>query len=174
LGQTRRHAFTLIELMLVLVLLTIVISLVVPKLEGFFAGRTLDSEVRQFIALTHYGQSRAVSEGVPTVLWVDLGARSYGLEQETGYNDGTDPKAVSYTLGEGVVIGFPNGGVKAVKRGKLPGIHFSPDGNVVTATSVTGVFLQEGRSPPVWMGLSPNGLTYEVQDKNAILAKARR
>ncbi len=149
--------------MLVLVLLTIVISLVVPTLTKFFAGRTLDSEVRQFVALTHYGQSRAVSEGVPMVLWLDTGAGTYGLEQEPGYND-SDPKAVDYSVGEGVTIGFPRGGAKVTKRGKLPGIHFSPDGNIVTASSVEGVSFQEGKNAPVWIKPAANGLSYEVQN----------
>jgi prepilin-type N-terminal cleavage/methylation domain-containing protein len=162
-GQDNRRAFTLIELMLVLVLLTIVLSLVVPSLEKFFAGRTLDSEVRQFVALTHLGQSRAVSEGVPMFLWVDLGARSYGLEQEPGYND-SDPKSLEYFIGEGVSIGFPKDAVKMTKRGRLSGIHFSPDGNTVKDTSVSGVFFQEGKNAPVWIKPSADGLSYEVQN----------
>ncbi|HEX3797342.1 MAG TPA: prepilin-type N-terminal cleavage/methylation domain-containing protein [Verrucomicrobiae bacterium] len=162
-GPRHRRAFTLIELMLVMVLLTIVISLVVPQLETFFAGRTLNSEVQQFVALTHYGQSRAASEGVPMLLWVDPGAGQYGLEQEPGYND-TDPKSVEYSVGEGVKIGIPKNGIKAVKRGKMQGIHFSPDGNVVKDTSLASVFFQEGKHAPVIIGQTANGLSYEVQN----------
>ena len=63
--------FTLIELMLVLTLLLIVIGVAFPSLQHFFRGRNLDSEARRFLSLTRYGQSRAVSEGVPMVLWID-------------------------------------------------------------------------------------------------------
>ncbi|MCX6930914.1 MAG: prepilin-type N-terminal cleavage/methylation domain-containing protein, partial [Verrucomicrobia bacterium] len=63
-------AFTLIELILVMALLTIVISLTAPSLSKFFRGRTLDSEARRLLALTRSGQSRAVSEGMPMDLWV--------------------------------------------------------------------------------------------------------
>src|SRR5512143_2179039 len=69
--QVVARAFTLIELILVMALLTIVISLTAPKLSRFFHGRTLDSEARRLLALTRSGQSRAVSEGLPMDLWVD-------------------------------------------------------------------------------------------------------
>ena len=147
-----RHCagFTLIELMLVLVLLTIAISLVVPSLAKFFGGRDLDSEVHRFISLTHYAQSRAVSDGVPMILWVDPKAGTYGLEQETGYTDG-DTKAVNYTVAEGLTMNLGKAGSKAAV-GKGAGIHFSPDGNVVTATSVAGVSFQQVGYPA---GLDP-------------------
>src|ERR1035441_8861833 len=77
-----RRAFTLIELILVMALLTIVISLTAPKLSRFFHGRTLDSEARRLLALTRSGQSRAVSEGVPMDLWVDAELGMFGLEAE--------------------------------------------------------------------------------------------
>src|SRR5438045_1985721 len=78
--QKRRGAFTLIEMILIMALLVIAISFLTPKLSGFFRGRTLDSEARQLMALMHNGQSRAVSRGVPMVLWFDSKAESYGLE----------------------------------------------------------------------------------------------
>ncbi len=149
--------------MLVLVLLTVVISLVMPSLKQFFGGRTLDSEVRQFVALTHYGQSRAVSEGVPMLLWVDARAGTYGLEQEPGYND-SDPKAVDYSIGDGLTMDVPQTGSKAIKPGKSMGIRFSPDGNIVTATSVTEVTFREGKNRPVVIQPSADGLSYEAQN----------
>ncbi|HEX4643983.1 MAG TPA: prepilin-type N-terminal cleavage/methylation domain-containing protein, partial [Verrucomicrobiae bacterium] len=87
-----RRAFTLIELILVMAVLTIAVALVTPILSRFFGGRSVDSEVSRFVALTRYGQSRAVSEGVPMMLWIDVRNGSYGLKQETGYTD-NDPKA---------------------------------------------------------------------------------
>jgi prepilin-type N-terminal cleavage/methylation domain-containing protein len=157
-----RHGFTLLELVLVMVLLTIVLSLVMPTLTKFFGGRMLDSEVRQFVALTHYGQSRAVSDGVPMVLWVDPRAGTYGLEQETGYNDG-DSKAEYYAIDPGLTMSVSAVGSKPPAPGKRSGIHFSPDGNIITATSVGGVSFQEGKLQPVWIKPSHDGLSYEAQ-----------
>ena len=83
--------FSLIELLLVMALLSIVISITLPSLSSFFRGRALDAEARRLLSLTRYGQSRAVSEGIPMVLWVDAEDRTYGLEQEPGWDD-TDAK----------------------------------------------------------------------------------
>ncbi len=94
------RAFTLVELLVVLVLIAVICALAAPSLSHFFRGRTQESEVKRFLALTHYGQSRAVSEGVPMLLWIDPKAGTYGLQQETGYTDG-DTKAVEYESGQG-------------------------------------------------------------------------
>src|SRR5438128_2340756 len=91
------RAFTLIELILVMALLLIVLGVAFPSLKSFFQGRNLDAEARRFLSLTHYGQSRAVSEGLPMMLWIDAPGRAYGLQVQTGYTE-TDDKAVQYTL----------------------------------------------------------------------------
>src|SRR5437867_13133540 len=85
-GGCRRDGFTLIELILVMALLAIVMAFSAPALTSFFRGRTLDSEARRFMALTRYGQSRAISEGVPMMLWIDTRRGTYGLQEEPGYN----------------------------------------------------------------------------------------
>src|SRR6266705_1192 len=96
LARARSSAFTLIELILVMAILTVAVSITAPTLGRFFSGRALDSEARRLLALTHNGQSRAVFEGVPIELWVDARQRTYGLEAEyssgTGGND-RDSKA---------------------------------------------------------------------------------
>jgi prepilin-type N-terminal cleavage/methylation domain-containing protein len=79
------QAFTLIELILVMTLLVIVLGVSAPSLSRFFRGRTLDSETKRFLALTRYGQSRAVSEGVPVVLWIDSKQGEYGLQADASY-----------------------------------------------------------------------------------------
>src|SRR6266576_1390544 len=104
-------AFTLIELILVMAILTIAVSITAPTLGRFFSGRALDSEARRLLALTHNGQSRAVTEGFPVELWVDARQRTYGLEAEfssgTGGND-RDSKAEDFTLDRDVKIETPN------------------------------------------------------------------
>jgi type II secretion system protein H len=167
-----QRGFTLIELILVMMLLIIMVTIVTPKLMAFFNGRKLDSEVRQFVALTHYAQSRAVSEGVPMLLWVDTKTGSYGLQQESGYNTG-DTRAETFTLPEGLKINVGKLGSKVSgSAAKHTGFRFSPDGNTITATSVSGVSLQEGKYPPVWIMPSANGLSYEVQTDKTKIANA--
>ena len=94
-----RRAFTLIELILVMALITIVVSVSLPSLKGFFKGRDLDSEARRFLSLTHYASSRAVAEGVPMELYVDTQQKLYGLRAQAGFLE-SDSKAVQYKLPE--------------------------------------------------------------------------
>jgi len=155
-------------------ILTIVIGLVVPKLTDFFAGRSLFSEARRFISLTRYGQSRAIAEGVPIVLWINSKTGTYGLQQETGYNDG-DKKNMDFTLDKALKIDVSKGtiaiarsGTGQPKKGALPGIHFSPDGTIVQSTSVPGVSLQQANNQEhiVWIVPAANRLSYEVRNDN--------
>jgi prepilin-type N-terminal cleavage/methylation domain-containing protein len=157
------QGFTLIELILVMALLVILVSLVTPKLEQFFEGRTMESEVNRFMSLTRYAQSRAVSEGLPMVVWVDPKAGKYGLLQESGYTD-PDGKALTYDVGNGLKINVGKLGAKAPATVKRSGFHFSPDGNVIVATSVAGVSIQEGNQKPVWIVPSTNGLSCEIRN----------
>lgn len=95
--------FTLLELILVLTLLLTVVGFAAPTLARFFRGRELDSEAHRFLALTRYGQSRAVAEGVPMVLWVDAEQRLYGLEAEFTYTD-YDERAVEFAVDDELEI----------------------------------------------------------------------
>jgi len=73
------RGFTLIEIILVLAVLATVLAVSAPSLGRFFRGRSLDSEAHRLLALTRHAQDRAVSEGIPMILWLDLDARRYGL-----------------------------------------------------------------------------------------------
>lgn len=95
--------FTLIELILVMAMLLTVLSLSAPSLSRFFRGRGLDSEAHRFLGLIRYAQQRAVSEGVPMVVWLDPEQRLYGLEAESSYLD-HDDLAVEFRVDEKVDV----------------------------------------------------------------------
>lgn len=78
-------------------LITIVVSVSLPSLKGFFRGRDLDSEARRFLSLTRYGASRAVAEGIPVELYVDTQQKLYGLRAQAGFLE-QDTKRVEYKL----------------------------------------------------------------------------
>ena len=80
-------------------LITIVVSVSLPALKGFFRGRDLDSEARRFLSLTRYAASRAVAEGIPMELYVDTQQKLYGLRAQAGFLE-SDSKAVQYKLPE--------------------------------------------------------------------------
>src|SRR6266436_1598461 len=54
----QRGAFTLIELIVVLALLSIVIAIGAPRLAKFFHGQTVAEEGQRLLALTRYGHGR--------------------------------------------------------------------------------------------------------------------
>lgn len=166
-------AFTLMELLLVLALLAMAVAIAAPSLSRFFKGRALDNEARRMLALTHYGQSRAVSEGMPMVMWFKPDENTYGLEAESTYS-GTDSKAVEYQLDSNVAIELapPTANQplawKATTQiaGNQPAIRFTPDG-YISETSPAWVWLKLARDDEpdaIWLTLSDNHLNYELQN----------
>jgi type IV fimbrial biogenesis protein FimT len=167
------RAFTLIELLIVMALLLIVLGVTFPSLKNFFKGRTLDSEARRFLSLTRYGQSRAVSEGVPMVLWVDVRERTYGLQVQAGYL-ANDTKAIEYDLDDDLQIEvstppatafpLPNNNTAQV-AGNLPAIRFTPDG-FIGETSPETIQIREGQdreNAAIWISQNANRLNYEIR-----------
>lgn len=168
-GFPRQQAFTLIELILVLALLAIATSLIAPSLFNFFRGRAIDSEARQFLALTHAGQSRAVAEGFPMLLWIDAPAGSYGLEQEfasgkAGTQD-ADPKAQEFTLDGDIQIQAVDASPLSVNGRYLPAIRFLPDGTIDDASAAT-VCLTGAGGDSLWLVEATNHLGYEIRATN--------
>jgi prepilin-type N-terminal cleavage/methylation domain-containing protein len=168
-----KAAFTLMELLLVLALLAMAVAIAAPSLARFFQGRALDNEARRMLALTRYGQSRAVSEGVPMVMWFKPDENTYGLEAESTYS-GTDTKAVQYQLDANVAIELapPTANQplawKATTQiaGNQPAIRFTPDG-YISETSPAWVWLKLARDDEpdaIWLTLSDNHLNYELQN----------
>ena len=157
------RAFTLIELILVLALLVIITSIAVPRMSGFIQGRALDSEARRMAALMHAGQSRAVSEGMPMLLWVDEKAGTYGLEAETPGESGdakAEQLAVDSTL-RVTVVSVTTGTSVTFKN--LPAIKFLADGTVDENSPPTLEF-QDSAGFARWLVLGKTRLGYEIND----------
>lgn len=170
--KNKAGAFTLVELMLVMALLIIVIAVAAPSLSGFFRGRNLDSEARRFLSLTRYGQSRAVSEGVPMVLWIDAQNGQYGLQTQTGYTD-NDAKAVQFALDDKLTMEVSMNQIPTMTRsntwtqnapapGVLPVIRFLPDGFIDEA-SPENILIRESLNNAIVVRESTNRLRYEIE-----------
>jgi prepilin-type N-terminal cleavage/methylation domain-containing protein len=125
-----RAAFTLIELILVLALLVIITSLALPTMSRFIRGRALGSETSRLQALMHEAQSRAVSEGMPVMLWLDAPHGTYGATLETP-GQGGDAKAEDLTVDDTLKIAVLNLGTGTQTTFKnMPAIKFLPDGTI--------------------------------------------
>jgi prepilin-type N-terminal cleavage/methylation domain-containing protein len=166
--QTKRQprcAFTLVELILVLALLVVAVSIVSPRISGFIRGRALDSEARRLIALAHAGGARAVSEGMPTVLWLDEKNSSYGLELETPGANG-DEKAEAFTADENVRLAAESSGVNGLTKFKeLPAIRFLADGSVDENSPQT-VRLYDAGGGALWLVETEDRSGYEIRNSN--------
>ena len=174
----RVRAFTLIELLLVMALLLLVFGVSLPSLKGFFRGRNLDSEARRFLSLTRYGQSRAVSEGVPMVLWIDTRRGAYGLQQQAGYTDG-DSNAVRFTVSEEMrvevqmpAVTMPTSPLSQTMPGvgNATMIRFTPDG-FIGESSPDRILFRQGQDGAIGIVESTNRLKYEMQANDSLNAR---
>lgn len=150
-------------------LLVVAVSLVTPHLSQFFRGRTLDSEASQIIALAHEGQSRAISGGVPMVLWFDANNNKYGLEEEPGYVD-KDPNAEEFDLNENLKLEVPDydastatltGASSDSQRQGLPQIVFLSDGSIADGSPRT-VRITDNAGPTLSVTQSRDRREYEI------------
>jgi type II secretion system protein H len=157
------RAFTLIELILVLALLVIITSLAAPAMANFVRGRAMDSEARRIFALMHAGQSRAVSEGMPMMLWVDEKQNAYGLSAETTGTTG-DPKAEDLSVDSTLQIAVLKTGTGTqMTFNNLPAIKFLPDGTVDEGSPQT-LQLTDSAGVARWLTESRNRMGYEIHD----------
>jgi len=154
---------------MVMVLLGIAAALVAPHMASFFRGRVLNSEARRLLALTHYGQSRAVAEGVPVFLWIDARHASYGLITQTNSAE-ADDRASTFTADPTLTIeavspdplpasedadermGVPDGS---------PAIRFTPDGFFDEA-SIGKIVIRQGGEGALELVPTANRLGYEI------------
>jgi type II secretion system protein H len=161
---TRRGGFTLIELVLVMALLVVAISVTAPMLSRFFRGRTLDSEARRLLSLTRAGQSRAVSEGAPALLWIDSSQHEYGLELENASRAG-DPRAEDFSVADGLQVDAVNAAPISVGGRKLPAVRFLPDGTI-DDSSPSALRLAGVDGTILWLVEETNHMTYAIQNIN--------
>ena len=170
---TPARAFTLIELIFVLALLAICAVLVTASMGSFFRGRVLNFEARRLLSLTHYAQSRAVSEGVPVVLWINVASSTYGLAVQSSFNDPEgDARAVRYTTEATLKLETPTGVVPPVSEqddeklgltdDSLAFIRFTPDG-FFDDSSVTKIIIRQGSEAALELVPKANRLGYEIR-----------
>ncbi|MBU6409806.1 MAG: GspH/FimT family pseudopilin [Verrucomicrobia bacterium] len=158
-----KRGFTLIELILVMGLLVIITSLAAPAMSRFIRGRALDSEARRMAALIHAGRSRAVSEGMPMMLWLDEKRGAYGLEEETPPKNG-DRDAETLAVDESLEMAAVNAaGTAAITFQHLPAIRFLPDGTV-DENSPRAIRLSDSRGHALWLVESDNRMGYDIED----------
>lgn len=109
----RRAAFTLIELMAVLLILGLLAGVALPNL-GIRTGRVLDGESRRLAADLEFVRQRAVMTGIPHRVTFDLETMAYWSEWYV-----TEVRA----LGEEEDVALPEA---ALQEGEEPPLEMSP------------------------------------------------
>ena len=118
------------------------------------------------VALMHAAQSRAVSEGMPMMFWVDEKAGTYGMEAETSGQNG-DPKAENMTLDSTLAVSVMNTGTTApVTFKNLPAIRFQADGTVDEGSPQT-LKMTDSTGFGRWLVESANHQGYEINDSGS-------
>jgi prepilin-type N-terminal cleavage/methylation domain-containing protein len=74
-----KKAFTLLELILVMIVLCTVLAMAAPTLRGFFSSRQLNDISEHIVSMTRYAKVHSVFEGKPYRLTFDLMQRQYWL-----------------------------------------------------------------------------------------------
>jgi len=168
-----RGGFTLIELIFVLALLAITAVFVTASMGSFFRGRALNFEARRMLSLTHYAQSRAVSEGVPVILWINPADSTYGLTIQSTFSDPEgDMRAVKYAVEAGLTLETPQGALAAISEQDdetlgittegLSVIRFTPDG-FFDESSVSKITIRQGVEGALELVPTVNRLGYEIR-----------
>lgn len=130
--EARAGAFTLLELILVLTLVSIILSVVTASLRGFHAERTVDDAAAHFLALAKQGRTRAVDSASLLQLHVDPEDGAYWVATTAvGEADEADAEIRAEW---GRVFRLPAG--VSMRRADTPdltgphAIDFAPDGSV--------------------------------------------
>jgi type II secretion system protein H len=165
-------AFTLVELVIVMSLMVITVGVAAPSFKGFLKGRNLENEARRFVALTRYGASRAITEGLPVDLWINTKQNKYGMAAAGGYTE-TRTNTANYTVDDDVQmqVSQPSGMLttvsnwwtpSTVRRGAMPVIRFQPDGFISDYSPRIVKFVQ-GQDPEIWIVENAYHTRYELQ-----------
>ena len=170
---SHRDGFTLIELIFVMALLAVTAVFVAASMGSFFRGRALNFEARRMLSLTHYAQSRAVSEGVPVIVWINPAESTYGLTIQSTFNDPEgDMRAVTYAAESGLTLETPVSAVVAISEQDdeklgittdgLTVIRFNPDG-FFDESSVSKIIIRQGAEAALELVPTVNRLGYEIR-----------
>ena len=135
----RARAFTLLELVLVMVIISIVLAMVAPSLSGFSAGRDADFAAAQLVSVGRWAREQAISEGRVYRLNFDESSQTYFVTAQVG---GTFVRpevefGQLFEVPEGVVMAWT-----APREGGVAVIDFFPSGRcqpaLVTAVARDG------------------------------------
>lgn len=151
-------AFTLVELILVMALLTILMAVAVPYLSRSLRQRGLEQDALQLLALTEYARAEAVSLGVPMTVWIEPETGRFGVDAQTGYlSDGVRKKEIQLNPD----VHFEKIEGASAQNGIVNAVQFAPDGTP-DVSSVAAMRLVDRFHSVVTVALANDGSEYEI------------
>ena len=85
-----RPAFTLLELVLVMLIITIVVGAVAPSLRGFTMGRSARNTATRILTMTQYARTEAISQGRVYRLTYSPRQRAFWVDYSTLAGDNSE------------------------------------------------------------------------------------
>ena len=116
------------------------------------------------MALLHAGQSRAVSEGMPMLFWIDEKNSTYGLEAETVGQKG-DAQAENLSVDATLQIAVKGGAGSLTTLRTLPAIRLLADGTVDEKSPST-VQLTDSAGVSLWLAVTRTRTGYEIKNSD--------
>jgi prepilin-type N-terminal cleavage/methylation domain-containing protein len=86
-----KRAFTLLELVLVMVLIAIILSYAAPSLRGWSRGSKLRDATDQMLSATRYARTQAIAKSTVCRLEFDMANGRYAVSYQCGQNFAPDP-----------------------------------------------------------------------------------
>jgi prepilin-type N-terminal cleavage/methylation domain-containing protein len=170
-----RGGFTLVELILVMVVMVTILAFIAPILGRTFKQRGLDQEAVRMLALTEYGRDEAVSQGVPTQVWIDPIKGNFGVEAMPDYQDDKGNSDATATQGssQGQVrekqFSLPadvhfelSSSTHTTAEGYEQVIQFDPDGTPTTGTGIASIRIVDKDNGSSELTLATDGWSYEI------------
>lgn len=161
-GSSFSAAFTLIELILVMVVLTTVLAFVAPSLSHSFQHRHLEAEAARLLALTEFGRDEAVSQGVPMVVWLDPDTGKFGVDAADGYT-ASDPSRKQYALNPD--LHFEVEKTYVTKEGHVVAVQYDPDG-APDPSALDPIRIVDRFNTSLQLVRTEDGWSYEIQKED--------
>ena len=156
-------AFTLVELIIVMAVLTTLLAIAAPTLSRSFRQRHLNEEATRLLALTEYGREEAVSRGVPAVVWIAPDQGLYGVETADGYK--ANPiREKQYALNPDLHFDVVKSHL--MPDGRLQAVQFEPDGSPDTS-AIDSVRIVDRFKASVLLELTKDKWSYEIAKEGA-------
>ena len=143
-GGCAAKAFTLLELILVMVLMCSILAFVAPSLRNFFVSRQTTDAAGQIVSLAQFARTQAATEGRTYRLNLDTGALTYWLTAQ----DPNGPDFIALGTEFGRTFNLPEGAAFDLsadpKANVTDHIDFLADGTASAAA--IGVVGREGNT----------------------------